>query len=121
MPRSFRLTNVHQRAGIAMSGLAVPDRLAHRYRFVDKAQRVKTIGDTLLGANHVEIHRPRAMAAARQGSGQRSGVKPQLGGEQSDGFLPMLVDKLSGLRQFGPCSEERRVGTECRYRCATCP
>ena len=56
-----------------MSGLAVPDRLAYRHRFVDQAQRVKTIGDTLLGANHVEIHWPRSMAAARQGSGLSSG------------------------------------------------
>ena len=65
MTRSFRLINVHQQAEIAIGGFAVPDRLAHRNRFVDKPQGVKAIGDTLLGTNHVEIHRPRTMAAAR--------------------------------------------------------
>ena len=67
--------------------------------FVDKAQRVKPIGDTLPGANHFKVHCAGDGCGAPVARVRRSGVKTQSGGEQLRGF-PMLVDKLPGLRQL---------------------
>ena len=91
---------MQQQARFAVGGLAVPDRFADRNRLADQAQRIKTVGNGLLRADHFEIHHPRAMAAAGQRQRERCDVNPQLRRQQSGGFIPPSIDKLSGLRQL---------------------
>ena len=98
---------MQQQARFAVGGLAVPDRFADRNRLADQAQRIKTVGNGLLRADHFEIHHPRAMAAAGQRQRERCAVNPQLRRQQYQGAGPAAAGTLLTA---GPISVDRESG-----------